>query len=189
MSYRANYAPDVPSPSSGNLFSFLTCLRTLTHYGRIALLTKNITMSWWTPQLNAVLGTVVVTIGGGLLWGSLPVWWNVILFCGVLSFLLWRGHTIGAVWAWSTLLLGIESLAWPIVTMVHVRLTTNQPSDEDMGLILNAVLFGLFSSVFWISFAYGLFKRKSAAAVNVTDRMPVVQDVKPPGTGKKTRRS
>ena len=70
MSYRANYAPDAPSLSSDNLFSFLTCLRTLTHYGRIALLTKNITMSWWTPQLNAVLGTVVVTIGGGLLWGS-----------------------------------------------------------------------------------------------------------------------
>ena len=73
--------------------------------------------------------------------------------------------------------------------MIHLRLTTNQPSDEDMGLILNAVLFGLFSSVFWISFAYGLFKRTSAAAVNVPDRTPLVQDVKPSGTRKKTRRS
>lgn len=145
-------------------------------------------MSWWTPQLNAVLGTVVVMVGGGLLWGALPVWWNVVLFSGVLIFLLWRGHTIGAVWAWSTLLLGIESLAWPILTMVQVRLTANQPSDEDMGLILNAVLFGLFSSVFWISFAYGLFKRQSTAAGDVTDRARIVRDVKPPGARKKNRR-
>ncbi|MET0513723.1 MAG: hypothetical protein ABW047_00115 [Nitrospiraceae bacterium] len=147
------------------------------------------TMSWWTPQLNALLGTVVVIIGGGLLWGSLPVWSNVLLFCGVLTFLLWRGDTIGAVWAWSTLILGIESVAWPIVTMVQVRLTTNQPSDEDMGLMLNAVLFGLVSSVFWISFAYGLFKRKSAAAGDVPDPTPVARDVKPQGTRKNTRRS
>lgn len=146
-------------------------------------------MSWWTPQLNAVLGTVVVMIGGGLLWGALPVWWNVVLFCGVLMFLLWRGRTIGAVWAWSTLLLGIESLAWPIVTMVHVRLTANQPSDEDMGVILNAVLFGLFSSVFWISFAYGLFKRQSTLAGDVTEDPRIVRDVNRPGTRKKTRRS
>jgi hypothetical protein len=146
-------------------------------------------MSWWTPQLNAVLGTVVVMIGGGLLWGSLPVWWNVVLFSGVLIFLLWKGHTIGIVWAWSTLLLGIESLAWPIVTMVHVRLTTNQPSDEDMGLMLNAVLFGLFSSVFWISFAYGLFKRQSTPAGAVTDRTPIARGVKPPRARNKTRRS
>ncbi|MGH7257728.1 MAG: hypothetical protein ACREIM_05070 [Nitrospiraceae bacterium] len=145
-------------------------------------------MSWWTPQLNAVLGTVVVMVGGGLLWGALPVWWNVVLFSIVLIFLLWRGHTIGAVWAWSTLLLGIESLAWPILTMVQVRLTANQPSDEDMGLILNAVLFGLFSSVFWISFAYGLFKRQSTPAGDVTDRTRIVRDVKPPGARKKNPR-
>jgi hypothetical protein len=29
-----------------------------------------------------------------------------------------------------------------------------------MGIILNAVLFGLFSSVFWITFAFGLFRRE-----------------------------
>ncbi len=146
-------------------------------------------MSWWTPQLNAVLGTVVVMIGGELLWGALPAWWNVVLFCGVLSFLLWRGHTIGSVWAWSTLVLGIESLAWPIATMTHVKLTTNQPSDEDMGLILNAVLFGLFSSVFWISFAYGLFKRQSTLGGDTTDGPGTARDVKRPGTRKKPRRS
>ena len=146
-------------------------------------------MSWWTPQLNAVLGTVVVMIGGGLLWGSLPLWWTVLLFCGVLTFLWSRGRTIGGIWAWSTLLLGVESLAWPVVTIVQVRLTTNQPSDEDMGLMLNAVLFGLFSSVFWISFAYGLFKRQSIPSGHIVEDPEDVQSGKQSGRRTKTRRS
>ena len=156
MSCRSNYVPDGPFSPSSTLFSFLTCLRTLTHYGSIAPRGKH-------HDVMVDASTERGTWNGrrhdwrGLLWGALPLWRNVILFSGVFMFLLWRGHTIGGVWAWSTLLLGIESLAWPIVTMVHVRLTMNQPTDEDMGLILNAVLFGLFSSVFWISFAYGLF--------------------------------
>lgn len=33
------------------------------------------------------------------------------------------------------------------------------PNDDQMSMILSAVLFGLFSAVFWISFAYGLFNR------------------------------
>jgi hypothetical protein len=33
-----------------------------------------------------------------------------------------------------------------------------------MGAILSAIVMGLFSAVFWISFAYGLFKRAKAAA-------------------------
>ena len=121
-------------------------------------------MSWWTPQLNAVLGTMVVMVGGWFLWGLLPLAWNLALISAVMVLLLWRGKTIGAIWAWSTLILGIESLAWPIVTMIQVRLSSMEPSDEDMGMILNAVLFGLFSSVFWISFAAGLFKRLSTPA-------------------------
>lgn len=35
----------------------------------------------------------------------------------------------------------------------------SQPTEEQMETILNAVLFGLFTSVFWITFAFGLFKR------------------------------
>jgi hypothetical protein len=63
-------------------------------------------------------------------------------------------------WAWSTLLLGVESLAWPVTMMVRFRSSAGRPSDEEMGIILNAVLFGLFSSVFWIAFAIGLFRRE-----------------------------
>jgi len=28
-----------------------------------------------------------------------------------------------------------------------------------MGLILTAILFGLFSSIFWLTFSYGVFKK------------------------------
>jgi hypothetical protein len=121
----------------------------------------------WTPaRLNAVLGSIVVTIGAWLVWGGLPLLWAATLALGVTEKairvrVIWRGRTIGAVWAWSTLLLGLTSLAWPIVTMVQIRMTSAQPSDEEMGAILAAVLFGVFSSVFWISFAYGLFRRVS----------------------------
>jgi hypothetical protein len=58
------------------------------------------------------------------------------------------------------LLLGAESLAWPITTMIGFRASSGQPSDEEMGMVLNAVLFGLFSSVFWTTFSFGLFKRE-----------------------------
>lgn len=121
--------------------------------------------SWWTPQVNAVLGSLVVTVGFWIIWGTLPIWWSVAIALVVAGFLAWQVTTIGLVWAWSTLLLGLESLAWPIATMVQVRLATTEPTDEQMGEILNAVLFGLFSSVFWISFAYGLFKRARQQAV------------------------
>ena len=116
-------------------------------------------LNWATP-INAILATLVVIVGAWLVWGPFSIGWSLALACGVLLFLLWRGTTIGTVWAWSTFLLGVESLAWPIMTMVQMRASSNQPSDEEMGLILNAVLFGLFSSVFWISFAFGLFRRE-----------------------------
>ncbi len=113
-------------------------------------------------QLNAVLGSLVVTLGFWLVWGQLPALLFALVGVGVAAFLLWRAETIGAVWAWATLLLGVESFAWPVATMVQVKLTADQgaqPTDEQMGLILTAVLFGLFSSIFWLTFSYGLFKR------------------------------
>lgn len=113
-------------------------------------------------QLNAVLGSLVVTLGFWLVWGQLPALLFALAGVGIAAFLLWRAETIGAVWAWATLLLGLESFAWPVATMVQVKLTSDQgaqPTDEQMGLILTAVLFGLFSSIFWLTFSYGLFKR------------------------------
>lgn len=120
--------------------------------------------SIWTPQLNVGLGSVVVGIGAWLSWDSMSVFGTTLLMVGVAIFLFWRGHTIGLVWAWSTLFLGVESFAWPIITMVQVRAVTTHPSDEQMGTILSAVLMGLFSAVFWTAFSYGLFKRAGEAA-------------------------
>lgn len=113
----------------------------------------------WTPRVNTVLGSIVVTVGFWLTWGEMSPALMVGLALGVAVALDWLGSTIARVWAWATLLLGLESLAWPIVTMVRIRMTSAEPSDQEMGLILTAVLFGLFSSIFWLTFSYGIFKR------------------------------
>lgn len=116
-----------------------------------------------TPRLNALLGALVLTIGAGLAWDALLQPALLLVFITAVVFLIQQARSIGLVWAWSTLLLGVECLAWPIITMIRVHSVTDQPSDEQMGLILMAVLMGLFSSVFWISFSYGLFKRSRVA--------------------------
>jgi len=133
--------------------------------------------TWWSPQLNALLGSLVVAAGAWLAWDSFSPWGVFLVAGGVAGFLIWQGRTIGLVWAWATLLLGAESLAWPIVTMVQVRSTTTEPTDEQMGTILSAVLTGLISAVFWITISYGLFKRAgrpiAASSTNATDSHPV----------------
>jgi hypothetical protein len=112
---------------------------------------------WWIP-FNAVLGGLVVTIGLWLIWGQLPAATMALMGLAVAGVLVWRSSTAGAVWAWSTLLLGLESVAWPIATMVQVRLANTEPTDEQMGLMLTAILYGLFSAIFWLTFSYGIFK-------------------------------
>ena len=113
----------------------------------------------WSLRLNAVLASVAVTVGFWLIWEALPVSLAVLTALVVAGFLVWKSETTGTVWAWATLCLGIESLAWPLVTMVQVRMTASEPTEQQMGSILVAMLFGLFSAIFWTTFAYGLFKR------------------------------
>jgi hypothetical protein len=132
--------------------------------------------AWWSPQLNALLGSLVVAAGAWLAWDSLPVWGVFLIGSVVAGFLIWQGRTIGLVWAWATLLLGLESLAWPIVTMVQFRSITAEPTDEQLGTMLSAVLMGLVSAVFWITFSYGFFKRarqpSTVSSVDATDNLP-----------------
>jgi len=67
--------------------------------------------TWWGPQLNALLGSLVVAAGAWLAWDSFSLWEVLLIAGGVAGFLIWQGRTIGLVWAWATLLLGLESLA------------------------------------------------------------------------------
>jgi hypothetical protein len=133
------------------------------------------------PKIHAVLGAIVVTIGFWLVWGGLQVPVVVIAALGAAGLLAWQGTTLARVWAWTCLLLGFASAAWPISTMVQVRMESTgaaEPSDEQMGLILTAVVAGLFSSVFWISFGGGIFrwiKRKEMEQARAE-----VEDTKPP---------
>ena len=132
--------------------------------------------TWWSPQLNALLGSLVVAAGAWLAWDSFSPWGVFLVAGGVAGFLIWQGRTIGLVWAWATLLLGVESLAWPIVTMGQVRSITTEPTDEQMGTILSAVLTGLVSAVFWMTFSFGFFKRAgrpiTASSADATDSHP-----------------
>lgn len=131
---------------------------------------------WWSPQLNALLGSLVVAAGAWLAWDSFSPWGVFLVAGSVAGFLIWQGRTVGLVWAWATLLLGLESLAWPIVTMVQVRSTTTEPTDEQMGTILSAVVTGLLSAIFWITISYGLFKRAgqpiTVSSTDATDSHP-----------------
>ncbi len=111
----------------------------------------------WILRLNAVLGSVVITVGFWLVWGELQPVLAATVALGVAAFLTWRGTTLARVWAWATLLLGLESLAWPLATMIRVWLQTAEPTDQQMGDMFISILFGLFSAIFWMSFSYGIF--------------------------------
>src|SRR4051794_4970427 len=69
-------------------------------------------MGTWSLQLNAALGSLVATFGLWLVWGATPVIALIVvaLVLGVL--LSWGSPSLAAVWAWTTALLGVESLAW-----------------------------------------------------------------------------
>ena len=117
--------------------------------------------SSWTTSVNAVLGGLVVAVGAWLASNAVSVYAAAVVFTAAAAFLSWRGGTVTRIWAWTTLLLGLECFAWPIMTMLQIRSAGGDPSDEDMGAILSATFMGLFSAVFWMAFSYGLFKRSN----------------------------
>lgn len=136
--------------------------------------------------LNLLLGTLVVAVGFWLLWETV----SPVIVAGwalaVGGFLWWKARTITEVWAWSTLLLGLESFAWPLSLMIQLKAASAAPSEDEMGTILSAVVLGLFSSVFWISFSYGLFKRAWGAAPEPTSLTPHTPPGSQPAKRKKT---
>jgi len=110
-------------------------------------------------QLNAVLGSLVVTCGLWLIWPDAPPAILALVAVMLAALLNWGSSSLPAVWMWATGLIGLESLAWPMVTMIRVKMTGREPTEQEMGIILTAMLFGLFSSIFWLTFSYGIFKR------------------------------
>ena len=50
-------------------------------------------------------------------------------------------------------------MAWPMMQMADLQKLGPEPPIEELERIFTAVLFGLFSGVFWMTFAYGIFKR------------------------------
>jgi hypothetical protein len=130
-------------------------------------------MSKWSLQLNAALGSLVITFGLWLVWGEAPIMVLVAFAILLGLFLSWGSDSLAAVWAWTTALLGLESLAWPVVTMIQVKLAGREPTEQEMGAILTSMLFGLFSSIFWLTFSYGIFKKFVRAT---PDALPAGRD-------------
>ena len=112
--------------------------------------------------INAVFGSVIVTVGLWLLVGELPIVMALILALGLAGLLAWKCPTIAYVWTISTFLLGLESLGWPVLQMADLQKLGPEPPLEDLQRIFTAVLFGLFSGVFWMTFSYGIYKRTRA---------------------------
>ncbi len=136
----------------------------------------------WIHRLNAVLGSMVVTVGFWMMWGELSPVIATAFALSVAGFLVWRGRSIALIWAWATLLVGLESLAWPITTTIRIRMETAQPTDEQMDEMVGSIV-GLPFAIFWTTFAYGIFRLAGAREAKAQG------SVEPPGQGGKGSKS
>ena len=116
-------------------------------------------MSEWTPRINAVAAGVVVTVGFTMVWNPIPVSWAVAAGVGFTALLVWLGTTPRHVWAWACLFLGLESLSWPAVELIKLRMSgMAEPTEEQMKEMVGTLFLGIFFATFWLTFAYGLFR-------------------------------
>ena len=109
--------------------------------------------------INAVLGAMAVTGGLWFLQGGLSLGATVVVIVGLMVVFAKTCPGVAQVWMWSTLLLGLESLAWPFLMLGELRQFGPEPPLEEMSRAFTAVLFGVFSGIFWLTFAYGLYRR------------------------------
>lgn len=108
--------------------------------------------------LNIIPGTLVTTVGFWILWNAASEFVVAGWAVAVGGFLWWKAKSVAEVWAWTILVLGLESVAWPLQRMIQLKSVTETPSPDEMGAMLSDIILGLFFSVFWLSFSYGLFK-------------------------------
>lgn len=109
--------------------------------------------------VNAVLGAMAVAGGLWFLQGGLSPGATVVVVVGLMVVFAKTCSGVAQVWMWSTLLLGLESLAWPFLMLGELRQFGPEPPLEEMSKVFTAVLFGVFSGIFWLTFAYGLYRR------------------------------
>lgn len=122
--------------------------------------------------LNVALATLVTTVGFWLIWSEPASSGVAVWAVAAGGFLWWKARSITEIWAWATLGLGVQSVMWPVQRMIQFHGATEALSDDAMSAILSAVVMGLFSSVFWLSFSYGLFQRAwKGAAIAVGDSL------------------
>jgi len=116
-------------------------------------------MTDWLPRFNVLIAAVLVTIGFALVWNPIPVFWVVAAGLGFTALLVWVGRTPRHVWAWACLFLGLESLSWPVVQLMKLRMSGIEASSEDqMRDVVGSLFLGLFFATFWLTFAYGVFR-------------------------------
>ena len=109
--------------------------------------------------INAVLGAMAVTVGLWFLQGDLSSSITVVMIVGFTILYAKVCPSVGHIWMWSTLLLGLESLSWPFQMVGELEQFGPEPPLEDMQRVFTAVMFGVFSGVFWLTFAYGIYRR------------------------------
>ncbi len=109
--------------------------------------------------VNAVLGAMAVAGGLWFLQGGLSPGATVVVVVGLMVVFAKTCSGVAQVWMWSTLLLGLESLAWPFLMLGELQQFGPEPPLEEMSKVFTAVLFGVFSGIFWLTFAYGLYRR------------------------------
>ena len=109
--------------------------------------------------VNAMLGAMAVAGGLWLLSGGLSVAVTATVVVGLMVVFAKTCPGAAYVWMWATLLLGLESLAWPVPLVLELRQLGPEPPLEAMSKVFTAVLFGVLSGIFWLTFAYGLYRR------------------------------
>lgn len=116
-------------------------------------------MSEWTPKLNAVAAGAVVTFGFTMVWNPIPVSWAALSGVGFTALLVWLGSTPRHVWAWACLFLGLESLSWPAVELLKLRMSgMTEPSEDQIKELVGTAFLGVVFATFWLTFAYGVFR-------------------------------
>jgi hypothetical protein len=116
-------------------------------------------MSEWTPKINALVAGVLVTIGFTMVWNPIPATWAAAAGVGFTALLVFLGTTPRHVWAWACLFLGLESLSWPAVQMIKLRMSgVVEPNEEQMQDLVGTMFLGIFFATFWLTFAYGVFR-------------------------------